>query len=80
MDPKDKDLLNRTFEYARENNKILNKMRSSMRRNSLLKVLFWILVIIGTIWLYYYLEPYLSSLKEALNELKSSFESIQSSL
>ena len=69
MEPKEKDLLLRTFEYARENNVMLKKMRASRRWGSFFRFIYWIVIIIGSIWLYYFIEPYLSGLIEAYNNL-----------
>lgn len=76
MDPKEKDLLERTFEYSRDNNKMLKKMRTSARFWSFMRIVYWAVIIGGAIGVYYYIQPYLDNLldiyKQVLN-LKDSF-------
>ena len=69
MEPREKDLLLRTFEYARENNVMLKKMRSSKRWGGFFRFIYWIAIIIGSVWLYYFLEPYITQLLELYNSL-----------
>ncbi|MEK7551862.1 MAG: hypothetical protein AAB534_00395 [Patescibacteria group bacterium] len=69
MEPKEKDLLLRAFEYARENNVMLKKMRSGKRWTSFFRVVYWIAIIIGSIWFYYFIEPYITQLLELYNSL-----------
>jgi len=69
MEPKEKDLLLRTFEYARENNVMLKKMRSSRRWGGFFRFIYWIAIIIGSVWLYYFIEPYLSTLIQLYQSL-----------
>ena len=69
MEQKEKDLLLRTFEYARENNVILKKMRNGRRWKNIFRLLYGIIAIIGFVYLYYYLEPYVSKLIEVYKNL-----------
>ena len=72
MDPKEKELLERTFDYARENNRILKSIRSAARRSAFLKAIYWLIIVVVAIWLYYYLEPYLKSLMPVFKNLGGS--------
>lgn len=69
MEPKDKDLLLRTFEYSRENNVMLKKMRTSRRWGGFFRFVYWLILLGGSIWLYYFLEPYISNLIKLYNDL-----------
>lgn len=69
MDPKEKDLLARTFEYAKENNKILRSMRRSMRVGSFLRVVYWLIAFGVAVWLYYLLQPFLNALMSVYGDL-----------
>ena len=76
MDPKEKDLLERTFEYARENNKILKKMRTSAKFWSFMRIVYWAIIIGSAVGLYYFLQPFLDQLLDVYNQvvdLKDSF-------
>ncbi|GEM_PF-382429 len=69
MESQDKELLEKTFEYARENNKILRAMRRSMRVSSFLRVVYWILIIGAAVWLYSFLQPFIETLTAVYGEL-----------
>ena len=77
MDPKEKDLLLRTFEFSKENNSMLKSMRSSARWGRFIRLIYWLVIIGASIWLYYYLQPFLSEIMEIYGQaldLKDSFQ------
>ncbi|WKZ26137.1 MAG: hypothetical protein QY304_01860 [Candidatus Paceibacterota bacterium] len=76
MNPQEKELLEKTLEYTRENNKMLRAMRRSIRFSSFLRVAYWLIIIGLGIGLYKYLQPFLEEFKDIFNqvvELKNSF-------
>ncbi len=76
MNPQEKELLEKTLEYTRENNKMLRAMRRSIRFSSFLRVAYWLIIIGLGIGLYQYLQPFLEEFKDIFNqavELKNSF-------
>lgn len=76
MNPQEKELLEKTLEYTRENNKMLRAMRRSIRFSSFLRVAYWLIIIGLGIGLYQYLQPFLEEFKDVFNqavELKNSF-------
>lgn len=62
MDFEEKELIKKTFRLAEENNKILRKMRSSMRWGRALRILYWIIIIGATVGAFYYIQPYIDQL------------------
>ncbi len=67
MTPEEKDLLQKTFTLAQENNEILKKIKSSMRTGTVMRWAYWILIIAlstGSLWL---IQPYINSLQSAMN-------------
>jgi len=77
MDPKEKDLLSRTFEFSKENNRMLKSMRSSARWGRFTRLIYWLVIIGASIWLYYYFRPFLSEIMDIYNQavdLKNSFQ------
>jgi hypothetical protein len=72
MDPKDRELLEKTFEYAEENNKLLKRIRLSIRLSGLFRILYWLVIIAVAFGLFYYLEPIISSVLD----VRSNFGSL----
>lgn len=73
MDPEDRDLLERTFKLARDNNRMLQSMSRAAMFNGLFRVIAWLVVLGGSIWLYFnYLGPLLDSATHALNQAQSA--------
>jgi len=69
MEPEDRDLLERTFKLARDNNLILRGMSRAALFNNLFRIIAWILVLGGSIWLYSaYLGPALGSFTSKVDQ------------
>lgn len=64
MDEESKRLQIETLELARENNKILRKMRRSQQIAGVMRALYWLVIIAVTVGVFYYLEPYINQLKD----------------
>lgn len=69
MEPEDRDLLERTFKLARDNNLMLRSMSRAALFNNLFRVIAWIAVLGGSIWLYTaYLGPTLGSFTSKVDQ------------
>ena len=62
MDPDTKQLLEDTFELAKENNKMLHHVRRIQKRQAFWAIVRVILIIGIALGLFYYLEPYLNKI------------------
>jgi hypothetical protein len=62
MTPEEKALLNKCVNLAEDNNNILHSIRRSMRLASLMRVLYWIVIIGSAYGAYYFIQPYLVQL------------------
>ena len=83
MDPKEKEILQRTFEYVRENNKILRSLRRSAHLAGFLRILYWLIILGGAVLIYKYLEPFigtLTSLFQSPGNLEGLRESLKSGI
>ncbi|HET8581247.1 MAG TPA: hypothetical protein VFL98_02140 [Candidatus Paceibacterota bacterium] len=81
MDPEDRDLLERTFKLARDNNRMLQAMNRAALFNGLFRVLAWIAVLALAAWLYFnYLGPVLNSATHALNQAQTASSNASSEL
>ena len=73
MDPESRNLLENTFEYARENNKMLHAIRRSQKWASFMRMLYWLIIIGLSVGAFYFMQPYISSMQGLIN---SSIEGI----
>lgn len=65
MDSESKKLLENTLHLVEENNKMLHKMRRSMRIARIMSILYWTFIIGTAVGAFYLLQPYMDSLMEA---------------
>ena len=66
MNPEEKELLERTYRLAEENNQILKGMRRSQRIGSAIRFLYWLLIIGLTIAGFYFAQTYVQNLTSTL--------------
>jgi Trk-type K+ transport system membrane component len=76
---KKKELLEKTFVLAEENNKILRKMHRSAVWASVFRVIYWIVIIGASIGVYYYIEPYVNQIEGLYKSAKTSIDTINTS-
>lgn len=76
MDSDDRKLLEQTYAYAKENNKILRGIRSEHRWASIRRAIYWLVVIAAVVAGYVYLKPYLKGLQEAYKATQESIQEI----
>lgn len=80
MDPKDRELLEKTFDLAKENNSLLRSMRRSMRISQAFRVFYWLVIIGLSIGAYYVIQPYVDQLMEVYGSFSTDFNNIQGAL
>jgi hypothetical protein len=80
MDQDDKNLLEKTYELSKENNHILKGIRSSNRRSSFIRILYWILIIGASIAAYYFIQPYIDTMVKAYQSVQSSLNSVKTAV
>ncbi len=64
MDPESKKLLEKMLSVAEENNEMLHKMRRSQKISTVLRVLYWLVLIGITIGAFYFLDPFLGQVEK----------------
>lgn len=77
MDPKDRELLEKTFNLAEENNVLLRKIRRSLRVSQAVRITYWVLIIGLSIGAFYFIQPYIDQLLETYSGLQSDYENVQ---
>ncbi len=80
MNPDDKELLEKTFELAQENNQMLHSMRRSMRFGTFLRAIYWILILAGVVGSYIYVQPLIGSLLQSYQQAMGGFEDVKKSV
>jgi len=78
MDPDEKELLEKTYSLAEENNKILRGIRSSNRWSTLFRAIYWIVIIGASIGAFYYVQPYANLLLKEYSVIQSDLNNIKS--
>ena len=58
MDPETRQKMVELLELTRENNKILHGLRRSQRWNTILNIIYWLIIIGIAIGAFYFLQPY----------------------
>ncbi|MDO8552600.1 MAG: hypothetical protein Q7S01_03675 [bacterium] len=70
---KEKEMLAETYRLSRDNNKMLHSMRRSAFWGGVLKVIFWLAIIIAPIWFYSaYLAPIVQSFQNTVNQVQGT--------
>ena len=72
-----KEQLAEVTKLARENNKIMRKVQRSMRASLLFRVIYWVAIIGSMFGAYYYLQPFMDTIKDQYNELISIPDTIK---
>jgi hypothetical protein len=62
MTPEEKSLLERTYKMVEENNRILLSIRRSARWGSVMRYVYWAVIIALSVGAYYFIQPYVNFL------------------
>jgi len=74
MNPNEKEI----YDLVKENNHMLKGMRRANRFSSILRVIYWILIIAVSVIAYNFIQPYLNSALNAYQNLQGSINSVKS--
>lgn len=78
MDEEFKVLLRRNLEIAKENNKLLKKMRRNAIIGNFIKIIWWAFLIGVPVVLYYYvLQPYFQELSELYSGVQTGVNDVR---
>ncbi len=77
MDSQDRELLEKTFRLAEENNAMLRKIRRSMRWSWISRALYWVLLIGISIGAFYFVQPYIDQLMGVYGGIQGDVQNIQ---
>lgn len=76
MTPEERELLKKTAELAEENNHILRGIRRGARFSSFLRIVYWMVILGSSIWLWNFLAPYIAIVSEGYNDIQKGINSV----
>ncbi len=76
MNPEEKQLLQKTYDLAEENNKILKGMRRMSRISGVFRVIYWSIIIIASVGAYYFIQPYVTSTLGLYDQIQSDIKGV----
>jgi hypothetical protein len=76
MTPEEKSLLERTHKIAEDNNVILRGIRRANRISTVMRILYWLIIVGVTLGAFYYLQPYIDSMFEIIDKAQESIQSM----
>lgn len=76
MEPEEKEMLRKALELSQENNKMLHSIKRHLFIGRILRIVYWIIIIGAAIGIYYYIEPYLASIRGAYGSIKTDLQEI----
>ena len=80
MSPDEKDLMEKTFELAKENNHILRGIRRSNRWSIFFRVFYWLVIVGISVGAFVYIQPYLNPIFKAYQNVQSSLNNVKSTV
>jgi len=80
MTPEERSLLERTHKLAEENNEILHSIRRSNRFSTVMRVSYWVLIIVFSFGAYYFIQPYLETMLGAYGQVQGGLQGIQGNM
>ncbi len=66
MEPEEREMLQRLLKLSEQNNRILRSMKRSVTIGRLMHMVYWIIIIAITVISYYYMRPYIETIKSTL--------------
>ena len=71
MDEEGKKILRENLKFSRDNHRILKGLQRNMRWSRGLRVVYWLVIIGGALGAYYYIQPFVDSLREGFGSIQT---------
>jgi len=78
MNPNEKELLEKTYSLAEENNNILKGIRRSNRWSLFFKIFYWVIIIGVAVGAFYFVQPYVDVVFKAYQSVQGDFGKVKS--
>ena len=72
MTPEERGMLEETYRLTQENADILRGIQRSQRTSNVLKIVYWVAIIVLSFGAYYLIQPYVNTLKSSVNDITGS--------
>lgn len=69
----------RLLKLTEDNNKMLRKMRRNQKLSGWFKFIYWVIILGGLAWAYYFLQPHITSFNQNIKNLQNTINTISSS-
>ncbi len=76
MSPEERELLYKSVKLVEDNNKMLHSMRRGMRYASIMRAIYWILIVGSAVGAYYFIQPYVDKLIGVYGGAKSDLSNL----
>ena len=80
MTPEERSMLERTYKIVQENNTILRSLRRSNRLSTVVKAVYWVVIIGASFGAYYAIQPYFNTLLSLYGTVQSDATSAHTTL
>ncbi|MCX6719231.1 MAG: hypothetical protein NTZ38_02545 [Candidatus Taylorbacteria bacterium] len=80
MTPEERSLLERTYKLSVENNDILHGINRSNKISSIMRAIYWVIVIGISVGAYYYVQPYVNPMMKLYGEVMDNVGNLSSIL
>lgn len=77
LEKNEEELLERTYEFEKQNNAMLKKLYRDMWWSRLFRVVYWVVVLGAMFGVYYYIQPYITPFIKAYANLSGMVESLK---
>ena len=77
MDPDSKKLLEETYKFSEENNKMLHKVRGVQKRQAIFSILKWLIIIGIAVGGYYFLQPFVGQIQKFIQDSGASISQLK---
>ena len=77
MDPETKKLLQDTFTLTQENNKMLHTMRRIQKWSSVIRVVYWIVIVLVSYGAYTFIQPYFNKATQFIQTSQTDLNNLK---
>lgn len=77
MNPEEKQMLEETLELSQENNKMLKHIRRSQKMAAVMRVFYWVLVLVISYGAYTFAEPYVNQMVKIIQSSQTELNNIR---
>ncbi len=77
MTPEERELLKETAKLTKENNKILRGIRRNARFATIMRIIYWTIIIGGLVLSYYAIQPFIAPMIKGYSDIQNSLGTIK---